>query len=171
MKSSLLIIAALALAGCGGSGPEQGAAPAGTPAAGNAVRGDESVAAVLQSSGPAPAQLRFVIASRPALGKAFTLRLEASAATPVPVLQLTVDPGADFSVEPASFALALAEAGTRSSQDVTVTPRQAGLGSLSVQLKAGAEGATAEYVIPVLVGTASASDEADPAAKADHADP
>lgn len=171
MKSSLLTIAALVLAGCGSSGPETGSTGGGAPAAASAVRGDESVAAVLQSNGPAPAQLRFVIASRPALGMSFTLRLEATAAAPVPVLQLAIDPGAEFSVEPANFSLALAEAGARGSQDVTVTPRQAGLGSLSVRLKAGEEGAAAEYVIPVLVGTAAASDEADPATKADHANP
>lgn len=148
------LIGGLMLAGCGGGADQGGAAPD-APSATSARPGEESVAAVQVSAAPAPAQLRFVIASRPVVGVPFNLRLDLQAATPVPALQLTMASAAEFTVEPVSVMLTLPTAGARGSQEFAVTPRQAGLSSLSVRLRAGAEGQEAEYAIPVMVGAAA----------------
>jgi hypothetical protein len=157
MKNKLVaasaLIGGLLLAGCGG-GPEQGGAVPGAPATSGATPGDESVSAVLLSAAPAPAQLRFLVASRPVVGTPFNIRLDVQSTTPVPALQLTMAPAAEFSVEPVSAVLTLATAGVRASQEIVVTPRQAGVSSLSVRLRAGAEGPEAEYAIPVMVAAA-----------------
>ncbi|MET0279505.1 MAG: hypothetical protein ABW278_00070, partial [Steroidobacteraceae bacterium] len=129
--------------------PGQDAAAPGTAAPSAAGR-EESVAAVLLS-GVAPAQLRFLIGTRPAVGAPFVLKLEMVAPQSEPDLQVAVGPAADFTADPAIAAVALTAA-TRATQEITVTPRRAGLMELPVRLRAGGEGAEAAYSIPVLVG-------------------
>jgi hypothetical protein len=120
-------------------------------AAPSAAGREESVAAVLLS-GVAPAQMRFLIVSRPVVGVPFVLRLELAATTAVPALQLAVGPVEDIAADPAIVTVSLPTALSRATQDITVTPRKAGLLELPVRLRAGTDGAEALYSIPVLAG-------------------
>lgn len=163
---------ALAMAGCDGKPEAEGAGPAAASKAA-AQPADDSVAAVLVSAGSAPAQLRFLIATPPRLGEPFTLVVSASAAQPVPELQLDLESAA-MTVAPSSAVVAIDQAGGIATHEFEVTPSATGLAQISVQMNAG--GPVARYSIPVLVPevaaeAAKASDEADPPAKGDDRNP
>ncbi len=132
MKTVLVMATVLLLAGCdAGKSTSDGAAPG---AAAPSVPGrEESVAAVLLS-GVAPAQLRFLIGTRPVVGAPFVLRLELTAALSVPELQLSLGPSADFAADPAIVAVSLATPGVKASQDINVTAKKPGLMELPVRL-------------------------------------
>jgi hypothetical protein len=133
------------------------------------------VAAVLQTPGKASVQLLFHLADKPVVGKTGSLRLDFSAADPVPVLALKAESVALELGANAEASLVLPEAGATVHHALSFTPRQAGWAELIVRLTAGNPegGATTEmrYTIPLLVAAASGSDESDPATKTDHANP
>lgn len=170
MKLSLVAMLALTLAACGGGKPDADAAA--QAAAGSAAKrpADESVAAVQVSPGSAPAELRFLVGAAPEPGRPFTLTLSASAAQPLPELQLLLE-AEGMTVTPGSAVLSIGEAGGVATHEFTVTPAAAGLADISVRLRAGADGAETRYAIPVLVADPAASDKADPAPAGDNTNP
>jgi hypothetical protein len=185
MKHLLVATMALALAACGSAGDDD-ASSAEAASFRVPTVGDESVAAVLDSPGMPVAQLRFLIDTQPVVGKPFLVRLTASATSAVSRLQVAADSDS-LLVEPASAVLELAldesSAGTsrtyKATQDLMVLAKQGGLAAVSVRIATGPDSTETVYSIPVLVaeagtGTAApvtASDEPDPAAKADNGQP
>jgi len=176
MRIALVAMLALALAACGSKTEEAVPAKKHTAAAATHPPADDEVAAVLESTGTALAQLRFVIAERPVVGKPFNLKLIVSATAPLPQLLLTAESN-DFLIDPANFPLPLTEAEAasggreyRGSHDFSVTAAKEGLAELSVHLTVGPDASEALYVIPVLVvkPAAPASDKPDPAAAGNH---
>lgn len=173
---ALPMAVALALAACGDKKPDAGQATRASATAA-AAPVDESVAAVRVSTGDVPAQLRFVLGSRPEPGKSFTLKLSAMAAAPVPELLLDLEsPG--MALSPASARIAIADASAIAQLDVTATPAAAGLTEVLVRMRAGPEAPETRYAIPVLVvepaaaeAAAPASDKADPAPAGNHPNP
>jgi hypothetical protein len=156
MKTVAVTILAIAFAlpGCGKnpgqdeSGSPEPRAPSAAGSAERAGAGD-ATAAVLHSAGTPVAKLSYVVDSRPVKGQPFTLRLLASAAAPVPALQVTAASGT-LEISPASGVLALDAAGVTASHDLTVTAQQEGWAELTVRLQSGT-GGEAVYAIPVLV--------------------
>jgi hypothetical protein len=160
MKTVAMAVAtALVLAGCGRKDAQQAAAPAGSAAPSASVAAgsgldQNAVAAVLQSPGAPVAALSFLIESRPVVDKPFALKLLATAAQPLPALQLGVE-SASLIVSPANGVLAIEDAGKPVSYELVVTAPAAGLTQLTVSLK-GEELPVTEYAIPVLVSEAAA---------------
>jgi hypothetical protein len=145
---------ALALAACEKK-PEQAAAPTSpkgqaAPAVDTRSGDPDAVAAVLQSPGAPAVSLAFVVGARPVVGKPFALKLLVSAAEPVPALELAIE-SADLIVSPATGVLALASAGTAAEHELVATPRQEGISSLTVRLRASPDATESVYVVPVLV--------------------
>lgn len=116
---------------------------------------EDAVAAVLQSTGTVAAQLQFVIVERPVVGKPFMLELIASAAEPVPMLQVAAE-SQDLAVEAAPAVLALVEPGMSARHRVAVTPRAEGIAEVVVRLRTDPAGPETVYAIPVLVGKPAA---------------
>jgi hypothetical protein len=148
----------LGLCGCGDRQEPAAGSPAATGAAGTQgpaqVRtGDGAVAGVLESTGPAVASLWFEVVERPVAGQPFTLKLQLSAAQPLPSLEVAVG-SEGLKITPERASLALAEASTPVSHELTVTAPEAGLFDLRVRLVAGEQGAESLYAIPVLVAAA-----------------
>jgi hypothetical protein len=176
LAPTLTMAMALSLAACGGGKPDADGAAAAAASKAAARPADESVAAVLVSPGAAPAQLRFLVGAAPEPGKPFTLTISATAAQPLPELQLELE-SAGIAVSPASAVVAIGEAGGIATHEFTATPGAAGLAEISVRMRAGAEGPEARYAIPVLVRdpaaatAAPASDKADPAPAGNHPNP
>lgn len=177
---------ALVLAACGSKSKDDAAQATSATGARPAAGGDDSVPAALQSQGAPVAQLRFLIDTRPVVGKPFRLQLIASTVAPIPQLHvsietegLSIDAGNDVP------ELVLEETGSGSarayaaSRDLTLTGSDAGLAAVSVRLATGPDAPETVYVIPVLVAKAEAgavtpapeSDKADPATKADNGQP
>jgi hypothetical protein len=183
MKSLLVATLVLVLAACG-SKDEEEVAPASTAGSKPAAAGGDSVAAVLESQGAPVAQLRFVIETRPVVGKPFRVQLIAAAPAAVPSLRAAIESDR-LVTDVADVALELGPEGDganpmyRARHYLSVTAREAGLAELFVHLTAGADAAETLYAIPVLVARAEpaavapapASDEPDPAAEADHGQP
>jgi hypothetical protein len=152
-----MMVAAMALVvtACGGKSDDgTAAAPTGTAAQGpGSPRGDELVAAVLQSPGAPVAKLAFQLETRPEVGKPFAVKLHASATEALPELQVMIE-STSLVAAPDTAVLALDTVGTAVGHEVTVTAQQAGLAELTVRLRAGA--VESVYVIPVLVAAAPA---------------
>ena len=158
MKTRLVAMAVLALAGCGRSDAPDKAAAAGNASRAPVVAAEEAVAAVLQSAGKPIARVGFLLGSKPLLGASSTLRLDIAADEPVPALLLAAE-GEAIAIEPATAqaSLALAEAGTVVSYQLTFTPQRAGLAQILVRLRnADAAGVETVYAIPLLVAAAPA---------------
>jgi hypothetical protein len=184
MRNFLIASMVLALAACSSADDESGqsAVQAGSRPA---VIGDESVAAVQESPGAPVAQLRFLIDTRPVVGKPFSLKLLASSPSPVPGLRMTVDSiGLELDTASADLGLELegsADDATRSyatTHELAAVAREVGLAEVFVRLSAGADTPETLYVIPVLVAKAeseaaagAASDKPDPAAESDNGQP
>ena len=164
MKTPLLTIVVLVLAGCGtsdrpGTAAERAAKAQAQDQEQAPVVAEEAVAAVLQSAGKPVAALHFVLEARPVLGAVATLRLNISGVDPVPTLLLTAQ-GEGFTVDAASAAasLALAEGGAGTSHQLKFTSQKAGLGQIVVRLRDADSGnAETVYAIPVLVAAAAAT--------------
>jgi hypothetical protein len=153
-----LAVLTLGLVACGDTpGPESGPNSAVSTQARSATggpRGSDAVSAVRLSEGAPVAELEFVIDSRPVAGKPFHVKLQVSAAAPVPALQLAAE-STSLIVAPASATLAIESADQPAVQDLTVTAPAAGLLELGVRLKSGDAPETL-YSIPVLVAAAEA---------------
>jgi hypothetical protein len=154
MRNGLLAMLALVLVACG-SKTEEGGAAQRAAAASVQVAGSDEVAAVLESAGTPVAKVRFVIDSRPVVGRPFNVKVVVSSATPVPQLLVKVG-SADLSVEPSTVILVLAEAGGSGSENInshtfSVTAGQEGLAELAVRLTTTPEVPETVYIIPVLV--------------------
>jgi hypothetical protein len=154
MRIGLVAALALVLCACG-SKDEEGAANKQAAAKAVAVLGDESVDAALGSPGTPFARLRFLVESRPEVGKPFNLKLTVTTEVPVPQLLITPESPV-LAATPASVMVALGHAGDTSrefsaSHVFSITANQEGLAEMVVHLKA--EGDTPEvlYIIPVLV--------------------
>lgn len=186
MKYFLVVTMALVLAACGSKGEDETAPVAATGGSSPAIGGNDSVAAALDSPGTPVAQLRFVIDTRPVVGKPFRVQLVATATTPVSPLVLVAESDS-LRIDPANAVLDLAQlesaAGAARSysatHDLTVTAKDTGLAEVFVRLTSGLDSPETRYVIPVLVakaesaGTAQAppSDKPDPATETEHAQP
>jgi hypothetical protein len=145
---------ALALAACGSKTEEEGAAQR-AAAASAMVAGSDETAAVLESRGTPLAKVRFVVESRPVVGRPFNVKVVVASATPVPQLLVKVT-GTNLAVEPASVMLVLGDpvgAGTESSNSHTfaVTAEQEGLTELAVHLTTTPDVPETLYLIPLLV--------------------
>lgn len=157
MRNYLIASMLLALVACGSKEDEPGQSAVQTGPR-PVVVGDESVAAVKESSGAPVARLRFVIDSRPVVGKPFQVRLLASSDAPVPALHLVAEStGLVLETSSADLSLELeggAEGAGRTygaSFDLSVLAQEAGLAEVSIRLQSGAETPETLYVIPVLV--------------------
>jgi hypothetical protein len=172
---------ALALSACGTKdGGEASGGRAATTTT-NASAGDESVAAVQVSQGTPVAQLRFVIAPRPDVGKTVRLQIVAAGATE-PTLRMALQSEV-LRVDPADATLELSGSGTGTartyggSHDFMLVGTQEGLAEVTVRLAAGEGAPDTVYSIPVLVTRADApagalpSDKPDPAAADNHGKP
>jgi hypothetical protein len=160
MRNGLLAMLALALVACGSKTEEQGAAQR-AAAASAQVAGSDEVAAVLESSGTPVAKVRFVIESRPVVGRSFNVKVVVSSPTPVPQLLVKVG-GADLTVEPPTVMLVLGESGGSGSENINshtfaVTAQQEGLSELAVHLTTAPEVPETLYIIPVLVSKAGSA--------------
>ncbi|HXC60366.1 MAG TPA: hypothetical protein VN645_13715 [Steroidobacteraceae bacterium] len=163
MRYGLLLLVALSVAGCSRD-PSTSTTTGTTKASdGNrAATADESVAAVLQTSGRAAVSLRFVITSKPAAGVATPVRLDFTAADPIAQLAVRAE-GAGLTIDAAGATamLALTEAGKTVSHTVMVTPQAAGFSELLVHaLPPGDGAAEIVYAIPLMAEAPAA-----PAAK------
>jgi hypothetical protein len=167
MKRIAVSVSLLVLGACS-SEPDGSTAPASTGAASPAVRQapqDESVAAVLQGTGQSPYTVRFLLDAAPKVGVPATVRVDVSAAEPVPALMLSASADA-LELDPAASqaSLVLSEAGKAVGHPVRFTARQAGMTELLIQLKATtAEAQAVTYSIPILATEAA---ETPPAAAA-----
>lgn len=185
MRISPITMLALLLSACGSKTEQIPPRPqTAAPAAAQPVLDGDAVAAVLESQGRPPVQLRFVLDGRPVAGKPFHLQLVASSSEPVPPMRLTTESSA-LKIDPATRVLALSAAGSGTvpaygaTYDFYVSAAQEGLAELTVRLVADADTTETLYVIPVMVGKADpaepagapASDKPDPAAAGDHAEP
>lgn len=181
MKLCLIATMALLLSACGGKTEGEVAGGKMAAASSGAGAGDDAVAAVKVSQGAPVAQLRFVLGSRPEVGKTFRMQLVASGSAE-PQLQLALQSDA-LRVDPASAALDLTPAGDGAARvysgtrDFLLVGAQEGLAEVTVRVVSG-EGATETvYSIPVMVtspaapAAAPASDKANPAAADDHGKP
>jgi hypothetical protein len=157
-NASVTVVALLlALAACDKADePEAatGAPASAAPAAGTSRGGGDAVPAVKVSQGEPVATVGFIIDSRPVAGQPFALKLQVSAAVPVPELQLAAE-STDLIIAPASTTLALGTANTPVEQELMVTAPKAGLLDLTLRLK-GADAAETVYAVPVLVAAAAA---------------
>ncbi len=186
MKYLLVATLALMLAACGSKGEDDAGQASSATDSRPAAGGDDSVAAALESQGTAVAQLRFVIDSRPVVGKPFGLQLIASTSAPLPQLHVVIESESlAIAAGAARLDLMLEEAGSgssrsyRASHELTLTPQAIGLAALSVRLSTGPDAPETLYVIPVLVAKAEAgaaqpapaSDKADPATETDNGNP
>lgn len=154
MRIGLVVTLALVLCACG-SKEEESAANKQAAAKAVAVLGDESVAAVLESQGTPFARLRFLVESRPVVGKPFNLKLTVTTEAPMPQVLVTPE-SAVFTATPASVMVALGHPGDTSRQFsashvFSVTANQEGLAELVVHLAADGDTPEALYIIPVLV--------------------
>jgi hypothetical protein len=182
MRLCLVATMALVLSACGSKdGGEAGGGRAAATKTTNASPGDESVAAVQVSQGTPLAQLRFVIAARPEVGKTFRLQLIVAGATG-PALRMALQSEV-LRVDPAEATLDLSGSGTGTartyggSHDFMVVGAQEGLAEVTVRLAEGEGAPETVYSIPVLVTGANApsgappSDKPDPAAAENHGKP
>lgn len=164
MKHFLVATLALVLAACGSKGDDEAAA---TSTSAPRTAGDDSVLAVLESQGTALAQLRFLIGTRPEVGKPFGVQLIASTSAPIPRLVMVVESeGLAVDAAGVPVELALTEAGSGSgrhysaSHDLTAMARGAGLAEIMVRMGASSDSLDMLYVIPVLVARAEPAPEA-----------
>lgn len=156
MRSSLVAVVVLVLAGCGGDAPEEaGSAGTSATAPAAAAAGADAVNAVLQTRGTPIARLQFVIDSRPVVGQSFKVKLVASAPQAVPALQL-VSESADLTLENPSTLLVLESAEARATHELSAVAGREGLVEIIVKLRGEPEQPEAIYSIPVLVGAPAA---------------
>jgi hypothetical protein len=130
---------ALALSACGSKSDDDAAGGTqAAPTTANGPRGGagDAVAAVLQSEGTPVARLAFVLETRPVVGQPFSIKLEVTAAQPLPALQLSAE-SASLILAPASAVLALPSAEVPVTHELIATSQQEGLAELGVRLKAG----------------------------------
>jgi hypothetical protein len=172
---------ALVVSACGSKGGGEAADGRATRAAPSASAAEESVAAVRVSQGTPLADLRFVLGSRPEVGKTFHLQVIVSGATE-PQLRLALQSDV-LRVDPAGAALDLTGSGTGTSRvyggshEFLVVGTQEGLAEVTVRLAAGEGAPETVYSIPLLVtgavapAAAPASDKPDPAAADNHGKP
>jgi len=152
MRSSVVAMGLLVLAGCGGGATEEAGRSgdaANKPAA--AVAGADAVSAVLQTHGTPVARLQFEIETRPVVGQPFKVRLMASAPQPVPTLQLAAE-SAELTLENPSTLLVLEEADASVAYELSAVAAHEGLAEIIVKLRAGPDQPEAVYAIPLLVG-------------------
>ncbi len=153
MRIGLVATLALVLCACG-SKDEQSATNKQAAATAVAALGDESVAAVLESAGKPLAKLRFLVESRPVVGKPFNLKLTVTTEAPVPQLVITPE-STVLTATPASVMVALGHAGDtdrefNAGHVFSVTASQEGLAELVVHLTQD-DTPEALYRIPILV--------------------
>jgi hypothetical protein len=148
-RLAAILVVALVVAGCSRGEPDGAAGDVAARAP--AAPGADVVAGVLQSSGTPVAKLGFVLGPKPAIGIQSSLRLDISAAAPVPTLQLVAEPDG-LALDPATARSTLAlAAGKVVSHELLFTPEREGLSEITVRLRSGEEGSETIYAIPVLV--------------------
>lgn len=154
MNNRMLVTLLVALAASGCSGEKAGGdAPASIKAP--AAAGADASVAVLQSGGTPVATLGFVVVTRPTVGAQSDLRLELSAVSAVPELQVHAEAEA-ITIDPATAKASVSlEAGKTVSHVVRLTPQREGLTRVTVRLRSTADGTESVYDIPVLVGAAA----------------
>ncbi len=96
---AVLAVVVLVVAGCGSKEKAEGAAGADTGVRAKQAAGAEAVAAVLQSTGTPVAKLGFVVVAAPVVGLQSALRLDISAAAPVPALLVSAE-GDGVTIDP-----------------------------------------------------------------------
>jgi hypothetical protein len=183
MKHVLVATMVLFLTACGRGGGDQAASTTSATGSRPAAAGGDSVAAVLESQGTPLAQVRFVIDTRPEVGKPFHVQLIVSATVSTPPLRLVAESDR-LVLDDANVELKLEAEGTGASRAYTarhelpVTAQKAGLAEVFVHLTSGEESQETLYAIPLLVAKAEpaapagpASDKPDPAAESDHGQP
>lgn len=154
MRIGLVATLALALCACGSKEDDSATS---TQAATNAVAalGDESVAAVKESPGTPVARLRFLLESRPVVGKPFNVKLTMAGDEHVP--QLLVRPESTaLLATPERVMVALGHAGDTTREFTAVQvfsliANQEGLLELAVNLTVEGEATSTVYLIPILV--------------------
>jgi glucose/arabinose dehydrogenase len=157
MRIGLVAALALLLCACG-TKEEEGATNKQAAAAAVATLGDESVAAVKESQGVPVARLRFLIESRPVVGKPFNVKVTLAGDQHVP--QLLVRPESTALVAtPERVMVSLGHAGDTGSEFTAVQvfsliANQEGLVELAVHLTVDGEANGALYLIPILVAKA-----------------
>jgi hypothetical protein len=174
MKRIVMAVSLLALGACG-SDPEGGDSAAAGPTvstAGNRAQQEESVAAVLHGSDKSPFSVRFLLDSAPRVGVRATVRVDISAAEPVPALLFAASAeGLELDPAASQATLVLGEGGKPVSHAVHFTAQKAGLVEVMIQLKvASGENAATTYSLPVLVSEAAGAADA-PAVSAPAAAP
>ena len=125
--------------------PENAAAPVSAPAAPTA---EDSVAAVLQSSGRPQVAVRFAVEGKPVVGTPTPVRLDVSGDPGSLALRLQ---GEGLAIDPAGATLVLGDDRKPVSQTVTVNPRAAGIVELIVNIQPPGEAREVVYAIPLLV--------------------
>ena len=114
----------------------------------------EPVSAAKQSTGTPIAKVAFVLATKPVVGKLSDVRIDLSAAAAVPDLQLQFESASVAVAQETSTATVSIVVGKSTSHVLKFTPRQEGLGDITVHLRTSPEGAETVYAIPLLVGAA-----------------
>jgi hypothetical protein len=160
MRIGLVATLALVLCACG-SKDEEGASNKQATATAVAALGDESVAAVKESPGTPLARLRFLVESRPVVGKPFNVKLMLTADEHVPQLLVTPESTA-LSATPERVMVALGHPGdtTReftANQVFSILATREGLVELAVHLTVEGDATPSLYVIPILVAKPGAA--------------
>ena len=154
MRIGLVAALALLLCACG-SKDEDGAADKQAAATAVKTLGDESVAAVKESPGTPVARLRFLVESRPVVGKPFNVKLTLAGDQHVP--QLLVRPESTaLDSTPERVMVSLGQAGDTGREFTAVqvfslVANQEGLVELAVHLTVEGEATGTLYLIPILV--------------------
>ena len=161
MRIAPVAMLALVLAACGSKTEDEAAAQKRAASASAQVPGSEEVAAVLDSTGTPLAKVRFVIESRPVVGKTFSLKVIVSSTTPVPQMLMAIKAD-EFTIEPASVMLVLGEAAGGGSEKVnsqtfSIVAAKEGLAEIAVHLTTDADAPETLYMVPVLVARGGAA--------------
>ena len=160
MKTGVVLLAVLALAGCG-SGEQSKKSSAVTTANKAQPAVADAVAAVLQSTGAPVASVNFLLDAKPLVGAPAKLRLDIAAAEAMALLIVVEAEGLSLEPDSARGTLVLTGGGTVTSRELNFTAQRAGLVEILVHLRKAEDGSIdTVYAIPVLVGSAASGETA-----------
>jgi hypothetical protein len=155
MKTRIVLMALLALAGCGRSEQPEDGGSAKSTAKAQPVAAD-AVAAVLQSGAPI-ARLSFMLDMKPQQGSPATMRLDFSAPEAMALSMVAESDGLTLDPATAKGSVTLTGGGAVTSHELRFTAQREGLIEIVVRLrKDEADGAETVYAIPVLAAPAAA---------------
>ncbi|MEO6186053.1 MAG: hypothetical protein ABIP38_05705 [Steroidobacteraceae bacterium] len=155
MKTRVVVLVLLALAGCG-RGDEPGKSTTAKTAAKAPPATVDAVAAVLQSTGTPVARMNFMLPAKPLVGAPAKMRLDVSAAEAASLLITVEADGLAIDPDSARGSLVLTGGGTVTSRELLFTAEREGLLEIVVRLrKAETDSIDTVYAIPVLIGPAA----------------